>query len=227
MNSTAMLLLLLDEGWEFESVYVDHGCDWPETRDYVQMMVEKYPITILKPQVRRHKHGKVYESLYDYCLDARITPSMKFRWCTKEFKVLVIEDYTTKPCFQLIGIDAGESHRAKFSCVNGVENRFPLIEYDIDRKGCIEIIKKHGLPVPMKSGCYFCPFQRGDQVRLLRRKHPELFCRMKKIEDQVVEKMARRGKPPHYIYRQPLDVIVNERQSVMWPEMKPPCTCGL
>ena len=221
VNSTAMLLLLLDEGWEFESVYVDHGCDWPETREYVQMMAERYPITILKPSVEG------YDNLYEYATNYSVIPSRRLRWCTDKFKVRVLQKYFERPCFSMIGIDTDEAKRAKMGCMDGIENRFPLLEYDINRQGCVDIIEAHGLPVPIKSGCYFCPFQRVGQWKKLRSDHPELFCNARKLEMNEVEDRIKRGKKPCYLVDRPLDLIVNEKQSVMWPEMKPPCSCGL
>ena len=41
VNSTALMLWLLDQGIDFEAVYADHGCDWPETRAYVAMLTER------------------------------------------------------------------------------------------------------------------------------------------------------------------------------------------
>ncbi len=222
VNSTAMLLLLLDKGWGFETVYVDHGCDWPETREYVAMMAERYPITILKPSFVG------YDNLYDYCFHYRIIPNRVRRWCTQNFKVQPINDYLEPPCFSLIGISSDEAHRAKISSESGIENRYPLLEYGVDRKGCIEIIQSHGLPVPMKSGCFICPFQRVSQWKSLRRLHPELFCAARRIEELVNEARVEKGKGPVFFNRdRRLDAVVNEKQSVMWGEMKPPCSCGL
>ena len=221
VNSVAMLLLLLDKGWEFESVYVDHGCDWPETREYVAMMAERYPITILKPEYEG------FNSLYDYAWWRRITPSMRIRWCTSRFKVRPLHTYFQKPCFELIGIDAGEAKRAKISVTENIESRYPLIEYDLNRESCIEIIKIHGLPVPRKSGCFICPFQRGVTWRELRRTHPDLFCKAVALEKRAAAFAIAKGKKPFYLKDFPLESVVNERQSVMWGEMKPPCSCGL
>lgn len=159
VNSSALLLLLHDEGVEFEAVYVDHGCDWPETREYVDMLSQRYPITILKAQVYSRKVDAIFDNLYDYSMAVGRFPDRKIRWCTSRFKSRVLEKYQQSPAFVFIGIDAGESHRAKISSKNGFEYRWPLIEREIDRNGCIEIIKAHGLPVPIKSGCWFCPFQ--------------------------------------------------------------------
>jgi len=220
VNSTAMLLLLHDEGQEFESIYVDHGCDWPETREYVRMIAEKYPITILKTP----------ETLYEYAWRYEMTPYMKTRWCTKLFKVKIINDYVGKPSFQLIGFSSDEAHRAKLSYNEGIENRFPLIERDIDREKCKEIIQDHSLPIPIKSGCYFCPMQRIKQWKDLRRKHPDLFCKVEQLEKRNQEYSIRKGKKPFYIYsnKKPLKAIVNENQDKLFEEMQyPPCNCEL
>ena len=222
VNSTAMLLLLKDEGWEFESIYVDHGCDWPETREYVRMMREVwgYPIIILTPNVE----GCV--NLEDYLKKWSMIPSRALRFCTDKFKVRVINKYVQKPCFSLIGFSTDEEHRAKLSIENGIENRFPLLEYEISRKGCEKIIKDHHLPVPIKSGCWFCPFQRIGQWKKLRREHPDLFCRAKTLEGNQNKRRIEKGKDPIYLADRPLDEIVKETQGRLWAEDHPPCQCG-
>ncbi len=221
VNSTAMLLLLHDEGLEFESIYVDHGCDWPETKEYVQMIAKKYSITVLTPQVEG------YANLYEYADHYKIIPSRRQRWCTHKFKVAVINAYLDKPCFSLIGFSTDEVHRAKLSYEDGIENRFPLLEREIDRQQCEEIIREHGLSVPIKSGCWFCPFQTIGQWKKLRRIHPDLYCKAKGLEDQEIERRLKAGKKPIYLNKRPLDMVVKESQDVMFEDMKPPCHCGL
>ena len=221
VNSTAMLLLLYDEGQEFESIYVDHGCDWPETKEYVRMISEKYPITILTPQVEG------FSNLHAYADHYKMIPSRVKRWCSDKFKVRVINQYVEKPCFSLIGFSTDEAHRAKISYEDGAENRFPLLEREIDRNQCKEIIKKHGLPVPDRSHCWFCPFQRVGEWKKLRRKHPDLYCKAKHLENQEIEARRKIGKAPLYLEKKPLDKVVKEAEEVLFEEMKPPCHCGL
>jgi hypothetical protein len=48
VNSEALRLLLIDQGIEFEGVYMDHGCDWPETREFAKTIPG---LTIVKPDV--------------------------------------------------------------------------------------------------------------------------------------------------------------------------------
>jgi len=233
VNSVAMYLLLMDQGMTpgdpvkgFEAVFVDHGTDWPETYEYVEMFKSKYPLTILTPDVGTIE-GKRFENLYDYHYFKSLTPSIQFRACTDRFKIQTVRKYVLTPCFMLLGIDFGESQRAKLSSKNGTENRFPLIEYEIDRQGCKEIITKHGLPIPMKSGCYICPFQRKAQWVELRKTHPDLFCKAEQIEKRSNERM---GQNTNFLSGsgKSLKQIVDENQSKLWAEDEyPPCECHL
>ncbi len=234
VNSVALYLYLLDQGVEFEAVFVDHGGDWPETYEYVDMFRQQYPITVLRPQRRSTPPGQsdsvVFDSIVDFCFARKMVPHRARRWCTSDFKVKVIQTYIEKPCFNFLGIDAGESHRAKIVNRNGEELRYPLIEADIDRDGCKALIKKHNLPIPIKSGCYICPFQRVGQLRELRRKHPELFCKLERLEDRNNAERERLGKEPAYNFKKPVRVIAEKgiEQSKIWQEDEyPPCECGL
>ena len=40
INSTALLLLLTDRGEEFETIFVNHDGDYPETYEYVDYLRE-------------------------------------------------------------------------------------------------------------------------------------------------------------------------------------------
>ena len=231
VNSVAMYLLLLDQGMVpgdpdkgFEAVFVDHGTDWPETYEYVEMFKSRYPMTVLKPD----EQG--CSTLYDYCEKFKILPSRINRWCTDKFKVRVMGKYYKKPCFTMLGIDNGESHRAKISTNKGVELRYPLIEAEINRELCKKLIKKHGLSVPIKSGCYICPFQKVSGFKQLRRTHPELFCRAEKLESLNNDFRKSIGKEPFGIIGRGISLksIVGENQSKLWAEDEyPPCECML
>jgi hypothetical protein len=222
VNSVAMYLLLLEQGVEFEAVFVDHQTDWPETYEYFDVFVKKYPVTVLKPSVDG------FDNLYDFCLSKPVIPSIMFRWCTDKFKATVMKKYYQKPAFNMMGIDAGESQRAKIGNVKGIENRFPLIEAGLNRNDCVKLIKRHGLSVPMKSGCYICPFQSASGWRELRRLHPDLFCKTQLLEKKVNDSRFSSGKSNLYFSRGPLSEAVDERQSKLWlVDEYPPCNCML
>lgn len=225
VNSVALYLLMEDLGIEFEAVFVDHGGDWPETYDYLAEFQKYRAVTVIKPEYQG------CTSLLDYCHKTRRTPSVVHRWCTGMFKVRPFNSYVSSPCFVHLGIDAGEVKRTRMGSEGGRENRYLLIEHGIDRGGCKKLIRDHGLPVPPKSGCWFCPFQRVGQWRLLRRKHPMLFCAAEKMEKEQNEYYAEVGKGPFYICGKPLRSLIGSREKQKaLPGMEdleyPPCQCG-
>lgn len=230
VNSVAMLLMLHEQKQDFEAVFVNHGTDWPETYEYLEML-QKWlenkglpKITVIKP------FGRGIDNLYDYCWQHKISPLRQFRWCTDEFKVRALHKYCEAPAFMLLGIDAGEAHRAKIVTNKGFENRYPLIEAGINRDGCKEIIEKAGLPIPMKSGCFICPFQKIPQWKQLRRVHPDLFCKADQLEKRCTERKQQEGKKILYLASDnaPLSSVINEKQSKIWESDEyPPCNCML
>jgi hypothetical protein len=222
VNSTALLLWLLDQGIEFEAVYADHGADWPETRAYVEMLRERgYAITVLETR----REGL---PLWDYYIKQRMIPVRFMRHCTEHFKVRPLLKYMAAPCVMYIGFSADEAHRAKYDWNDRRDRLYPLIEHNIDRRGCVEIIKAHGLPVPIKSGCFVCPFQRVGQWRELLTVHPDLYCKARRLEDVTNERLTAQGRPPIYIADRPLDEVAREGQLDLFGEREDrPCMCEL
>jgi hypothetical protein len=64
---------------------------------------------------------------------------------------------------------------------------YPLIEWQYDRDMCIDIIKAAGLPVPVKSACFFCPASHKSEIVWLNQAHPELLQRSLRIEENFLE----------------------------------------
>jgi hypothetical protein len=63
---------------------------------------------------------------------------------------------------KLIGYDAGTKDRKRYAQAVGVEDPkydywYPLVEWGWERERCKAEIVAAGLPVPVKSACYFCP----------------------------------------------------------------------
>ena len=230
VNSVALYLLMEQLGMEFEAIFVDHGGDYPETYEYVDYFISTgRPVTVLRPEMTVQKTAETFNDIYEYCWSREMVPSMMSRWCTDKFKIRPVNRYIKKPCFMHLGIDVGEQKRAKMNVTKGVESRWLLIEHDIDRQGCKDLIANAGLKVPPKSGCYFCPFQRIAQWRELRMKHPDLFCKAQKLEARNMAARKRKGKKPLSLRNdgRTLDKIINTAPK-LWPEMDyPPCQCGL
>jgi len=193
VNSTAMMLMLWDKGIKFESVFVDHGGDYPFAYDYCEYLKKQgFKITVLKPEVSR------CNTIEEYCLKYGIIPWFGMRFCTQKFKVQPMHNYFDKPCRCYIGIDYGEQKRIKrIRFKNNIENVYPLIEEEINRDACIDLIKQYGLKVPNRTGCWLCPFMKKIDVRLLYLNYPDLYKRRKKIEDSCIKEnfYFSQGKP--------------------------------
>jgi 3'-phosphoadenosine 5'-phosphosulfate sulfotransferase (PAPS reductase)/FAD synthetase len=230
VNSVALYLLMerLDMG--FEAVFVNHGGDWPETYLYLDYFINSgRPVTVLKPDVRTVEKLH-FDSIVDYCEHRQVVPSRSSRWCTDRFKIQPVRAYIERPCWMHLGIDAGESRRAILSSVDGIENRFLLIEHGLDRNACLRLIGESGLDAPPKSGCYICPFQSRSGYLHLRRTHPDLFCRAVKLEVAQNARTTADGRPwqPYHLAGVPLSALADQRQ-ILLPGLPayPPCQCGL
>ena len=244
VNSVAMHLYLLEHGKghgidDFESIFVDHETDWPETYSYLAEFQDflkrrgDRPVTVLKPDAGTIEK-KRFANLYDYFHFKQTFPTRgqgagHGRTCTHRFKITPIYKYVESPCFMLIGFDAGEAHRATINTHNGVENRYPLIEAGITRYGCKEIIDNWGLKQPMKSGCYICPFQTPHQYKELRTIHPDLFCKAEQLEKRYMERRTNEGKQPLFLVGNGrLKSVVEEDQLKLFKQDEyPPCNCML
>ena len=227
VNSVALMLWLIEHDIEFEAVFADHGGDYPETYEYVDMLMAKgYEITVLKAEQRvRGKMRNIYESSYEY----RFNPGGMNRWCTKQFKVVPVAKYLQRPCFLFMGIAAEEAHRAKRNkeYYDGIVRDYPLIDYNINRSGCIELIKRHGLPIPPKSGCFFCPFQKASEIKALYHRCDDLFDKALELEKRNIQRNKEKGRSQTgylHVSNRPLEVVAMTDQIELFDDMWP-CAC--
>jgi hypothetical protein len=104
-----------------------------------------------------------------------------------------------------IGLDAGEDHRKTWarsdpskatrpSRQQWLDQHFfaywyPLMDWGFDRSRCETVIRGAGLPVPMKSACYFCPASKKQEIVWLQEHHPQLLERALTIERNAQPKL--------------------------------------
>lgn len=204
-----------------EIIFCDTGCEWPETYEYLEMFSKLYSITIIKPKS---------DNLYDYCWKYKMVPAVYPAWCSVRFKRKPFAEYVKKPSFKSLAFDASESNRAKISIENGIEQRYPLIEHNLNRKLCIDLIKKHGLPIPHRSSCFMCPQMTIAEWKELRLNHPDLFCKAEQLEQRNMEYRMSQGKTPMYLYsnKKSLRAVIDENQKQLFRRDEyPPCECFL
>lgn len=153
-------------------VFADTGGEHQETYDYISNYIMPYCKINNINFVRVHnKYGK---TLYDYCWDKKIVPSIKFRDCTTKFKIAPIRKFIREelkvtrknPCYVHIGISYDEATRMNASDVLYAKSVYPFVDGYRDIEGkktvddCAKIVSNEGFPPVPKSGCWFCPFAR-------------------------------------------------------------------
>jgi hypothetical protein len=97
-----------------------------------------------------------------------------------------------------VGISTDEVTRMKPSGKNWIENRWPLIERRMSRKGCLDWLKNHDYPLPPKSSCLGCPFRSYDQFDEMRKNSPEEWEDTIYIDNLIRDRVE--GKR-QYLYR--------------------------
>lgn len=103
---------------------------------------------------------------------------------------------------QWIGISRDEIYRMKPSRDLWCKHRWPLVESEMNRDGCLKWMESHGFPKPPRSACRFCPFKSDHEWRKLRSEEPEEFILAaqfeKKLQDfhaSIVSPGKRKGLP--------------------------------
>jgi len=95
---------------------------------------------------------------------------------------------------KLIGYDATEIKRIIKSDKCGEKTkdfkyRYPLYDLGHNRQDCIRIIQTAGLPVPLKSACFFCPSSQPWEILWLAAKHPDLLGVSLQMERNAAQNM--------------------------------------
>jgi len=121
----------------------------------------------------------LYGWLWKY---GQIPPIGGRRLCSVKFKTETIERYLKPQEYEtLIGFSLDEMSRAIAS--DKIKPKiYPLIDMKMTAGDCHSLITSYGLPVPLKSSCFFCPFQHPTEWNWLKNNHPDLFTRALELE---------------------------------------------
>ena len=178
-NSTAMIIMMKNQGIKIDAIiYSEVGNEMPET--YV--FLKEFKLWCKKNKLKFVEVKSKLGSIREHYTKNKIIPYRMFRHCTHKFKIVPINKWIKdiygikEPINMFMGIASDEKHRKdKIKGRKQFTYKFPLIDQEVDREGCVDIIKKEGLSVPVKSGCYFCPFQTKKVWSKLLKEHPELY----------------------------------------------------
>jgi len=183
VNSTALMICLMNEKRRLDDVvFSDTGGEMPETYRYLSV-ADEY---LKKHNVTFKSVRSANTALFDTCARRQVVPSQIWRWCTRDYKITPIYRYYRSlgvHVYQYIGIAYDELERMKDSRADYVTNLYPLVDERLTRKDCEEMIAEDGLPIPVKSGCFFCPFNTMQRWHELYENHRQLYRRATLLEE--------------------------------------------
>lgn len=206
-DSTAMLLLMIERGMPIDAVIsADTGMEFPEMYEHLAK-VDAYlfrergiHITTL-----RRPHGFEY-LMFDVpqqkkrAIERRIAmgqpltgygwPGIRVRWCTGQLKTHLIAKEVNRlkgehGALHYVGIAADEAWRCK-------DEQYPLVEWGITEAEALKICYDRGYDfgglyeIYHRASCWCCPFQRIDELRKLRKYHPELWKKLMELDRRAL-----------------------------------------
>lgn len=219
VDSVSMLVAMVNQGIKPDLImFADVGGERPETYayfDFFNNWLQEQGF----PEITRVAYTPVtapYRTLEGNVLANETLPSISFRQknCTLKFKSGVLDAWLLgrkgqnplpgwgpvkeslakgiKP-YKIISYDNGAIDGCR--AINVTEDKnfrylYPLRSHlKWTREDCITNIRKAGLPVPIKSSCFFCCSAKEYELAWYAHAHPDLLIRSLKIEDN-----ARNGK---------------------------------
>lgn len=254
VDSTAMLVEMHRRGIRPDLIlFADTGGEKPRTYAYlavIQRWLRKvgFPevIVVRKTPVISKKHGAAYRTLEEESLVSRYLPSLAYgrHKCSLKWKVAPQDAYvaTWQPALdawaaghkvrKAIGYDNGPADGKRAGRMATREDPrydywYPLREWGLDRDACIRAIAEAGLPVPVKSACFFCPAMKKAEIEDLAEKYPDLAERALAIEAAARSNPANRtpGLGRTFAWGDHLAAVeAKERQGILFSI--PPCMMG-
>lgn len=213
-DSSALLLLMLEKGMPIDNVlFADTGMDFPEMSAHIAKLdALLYRERGIHITTLRHPQGfewLMFEAplKQSRAMERRAMlnqpshgygwPGMKVRWCTGQLKTHLIAKEVNrlkkeKNALHYIGIAADEAER----CKDDPNYRYPLVEWGITEAQALQICYDRGFDfgglyqIYHRASCWCCPLQRIDELRKLRRHHPELWARLRDMDSRAHEQFG-------------------------------------
>ena len=183
-DSTALAILMHKKVPQMEYFFCDTHKELPATYEYLDRIKARLGIKI---QYLSAERG------FDHWLDVYggFLPSPKMRWCTKQMKIIPLEQFVgTDEAISYIGIRADENREGYISTKPNIKAVFPFKEQGLVKADILRLLEESGIGLPdyyrwrSRSGCFFCFFQRKYEWVMLAQEHPDLFEKAIKYEQE-------------------------------------------
>ena len=205
-DSSYLLLRMIELGMPIDAVIsADTGMEFPEMYDHLAKL-DDYLYRERGIHITTLRHPKGFEWLmFDEpkqkpsALERRARlgippygngwPGIRVRWCTGQLKTHLITKEVNrlkaeKHALHYVGIAADEAWRCK-------GEQYPLVEWGVTEAEALQGCYDRGFDfgglyqIYHRCSCWCCPFQRIDELRKLRRYHPELWEKLRRLDDKA------------------------------------------
>ena len=211
-DSTALLLRMLESGMPVDIIlYNDTGLEFPQMTEHidnVEQYIKRYTdvsITRIKPEhpfefyfydvpIHHRKQTDFNKRLGTDSHNGFSWPGPKMRWCTDRLKTRprtkFLREYRNEyNIIEYVGIAADEEYRLRRK-INKRENmRYPLVEWGMTEADCLQYCYDRGFDWGglyekfSRVSCWCCPLQSLPELRVLYHDFPELWQKLKEMDD--------------------------------------------
>lgn len=224
-----------DTGHENPLTYL-HAAKWtPWLEDHGITVITTAPANN-HPVRKDWGKGSVQIPAFTTSRDSEATGQVK-RQCTRNWKITPIRQALREltgrkrlppgSIEQWQGISFDELDRMRTSDVKYIENKYPLVEARITRADCITWLEQHGLDIPPKSACIFCPFQSREHWRTMKRQGGDTWETIV-ATDTLIRQVERANTVYLHPKRIPVAdaVSIPEDEGAYQTQMQMPCDGG-
>ena len=112
-------------------------------------------------------------------------------FCNRKWKAQVANKWLKKQgverCETWFGINCDDKSRVRKSQYWWNQNKYPLVEQEINREECIWILGQMGWPKPLRTSCFICPSQSNADWINIKENYPEDWARACEVERYIRE----------------------------------------
>jgi hypothetical protein len=161
------------------------------------------------------------------------------RQCTSDWKIAPLRRFarsvigkTSPECVEMwMGISLDEWQRMRDSGTQYIKNVYPLVDQRLSRAYCVAWLEEHGLDIPPKSACTFCPYHNKDHWKRMKQAGGADWDEAVAVDEVIRDKGKGSGKDFQLFIHSsglPLEeaVRIPEDYGAHQIEMEIPCDSG-
>lgn len=174
VNGVAMLIAMVRSGDRPDAIlFADTAGEVQATYDYKDFFSGWLqskgfpPITTVVYRTKKKRRITLEQEV----LKSKTLPSIAFgfKTCSQKHKIHPQQQwcryhYGKEAITWYVGFDANEVRRAVDNPTKSHQNKYPLIDLGWSRERCEQEIIAEGLPLPVKSACFYCPSRKKHEI---------------------------------------------------------------